>query len=377
MAAIAMTFFTACSDSSDSSIDTKGQSIYLKLGNAQTRANTRSDEVQLDNTDAVELTDGYIYFVTAQDGIKAIYKIEKSTTTNIDQKTIKLSDLQAGYKFTNISGEVASVYIVGNPNLTTNEEDVTMRSFTTLTALKAGVNISLSTQNNVSDLTIEGSGTVTAANATDLDVDASAIATGDRQAIITLKPLCARIEIAKLTASGTISGYTLQGIYINPFHIQTALNGVLIAADQKSEEALSNFDSSVATSLYHTYPSMCDDNALSIGTKSDLITTPITIGGAWAYQYFAATTPRVIVKISGVTSTGTGTFPGTQFLNVRGFRDSSNNVITTLQRGNVYKITDLVFTESHLSQVPDPEDINLWVKVSVTPWVINTVTPDM
>ncbi|WP_321331003.1 hypothetical protein [uncultured Bacteroides sp.] len=376
VAAIAVTFLAACSDSSDSLPEANEHSVFLKLGNVQTKASTtRGDEAPLTNSNAVTLTDGYIYFVTDQDGIKAVYKITSTESTDINNKVIKLSDLEAGYKFTNVSGEVTSVYIVGNPNLGDNE-DATMRSFTTLKALRAGVNVSISNQSNVNDLTIDGIGIVKTASATDLEVDASAVAEGDKEAIITLMPLCARIEIPNITAGGTVSAYTLQGIYVNHFYKQMPLNSVANSADLVSEQALSNFDSSVTTSLYHTYPGMCDDNATSLGIKDALVTTPTTASNVWAYQCFAAGAPRIILKLTGVTA-GAGTFTGTQFLNIRGFLNAGGTEITNLEKGNVYRITGLVFNEGHLSQVPDPEDINLWVQVSVTPWTINTVTPEM
>ena len=88
--------------------------------------------------------------------------------------------------------------------------------------------------------------------------------------------------------------------------------------------------------------------------------------------------PRVVVKLTDIVST-IGTYANTQYLNIRGFKTSSdpNAVPMGLARGQVYKIEDLQFKESDLSDVPNPADISLTVKVSVNPWTITVVKPVM
>lgn len=369
MALIAIMSLTACSDNNDPSADSSEQSIYLKLGNVLSGVQTRSDEAALTTSNAVTLTDGYIYFITGQDGIKNWYKISATESTDIANKVIKMSDLNSGYKFENVSGEVEQVYVVGNPNLGVDEA-TKMTSPTTLTELKK-VLFSIEDQGVVTDLTIDGIGAVEPANTSDFDTSA----TTDKQAIVSLTPLCSRIEIAKVTASGDISQYTLTGIFTNQFYSKMALNSTPDVAYLMDETTLSNF--STPAGIYTTYTTMFDNTEDGLGVKSGLVTTPAN--GAWAYQFFTGATdteaPRVVLKMKSVI-VGGANYSDPQYLNVRGFLNGTTK-ITTFERGKVYKITDLQFVENNLSDIPDPEDINLWVKVSITPWTIIAVNPEM
>jgi len=365
---LAVTFLSGCSSTSDDLTSESGkQTIYLKLGNVL----TKSEDTKLDNTNSVNFNDGYIYFITSQGGIKDYYKIDNSgntETATLKTKVISLSALKGnGVSFKNISGEVKKVYIVGNPNLDSDEE-ATMTAPTTLADLQRIV-ISIKNQGVASDLTIDDLANITAANQTDFPGSV----TGDQEAVVSLLPLCSRIQIDKVTGSSKISAYTLKGLYVNKFYDQMPLNSI---------PTTGVFDLTDFTSAgYASYSTMYDnDGSYDTGTGlggSTLIKSPAD-SKVWAYQFFvgnALITPRVVLVLKGVTASE-GTYSDPQYLNVRGFLDAAGNAVT-LERGHIYEITDLVFKENHLSSVPDPADINLWVKVSVINWTVNTVTPDI
>jgi len=216
---LAVTFLSGCSSTSDDLTSESGkQTIYLKLGNVL----TKSEDTKLDNTNSVNFNDGYIYFITSQGGIKDFYKIDNSgltETATLKTKVISLSALKGnGVSFKNISGEVNRVYIVGNPNLDSDEE-ATMTAPTTLADLQRIV-ISIKNQGVASDLTIDDLANITAANQTDFPGSV----TEDQEAVVSLLPLCSRIQIDKVTGSSKISAYTLKGIYVNKFYGQMPLN---------------------------------------------------------------------------------------------------------------------------------------------------------
>lgn len=360
----------SCSENNDLPVDTDNQSIYLKIGNIES-AQTRSEGTAVTEAEAVTLTDGYIYFITAQDGIKEWYKIASSGTSDVANKVITTTDLKNGFKFSNVSGEVSKVYIVGNPNLGSGEA-TTMEGFKTLSELKAGVNISISSQNNVQDLTIVGEGGVTAVNTTQHPT----AAVTDRQAVVSLTPLCARIEVGAVKVIGTITGYTLKGIYVNRFYANKTLSNVF--ANLQNEESTDNFGVA-GTGVYSTYQTMCDQDTISIGNKISLTTSPKT-GNVWAYQFFpgGAENPRITLKLSGITSSVAGeSYPDPQFVNIRGFLNSTSTAITTFAPGTIYHINEVSIEKNNLTQYPDPEDINLWVTVTINTWKVEVVTPIM
>lgn len=356
----------SCSENNDLPVDTDNQSIYLKIGNIES-AQTRSEGTSVTEAEAVTLTDGYIYFITAQDGIKEWYKIASSGTSDVANKVITTTDLKNGFKFSNVSGEVSKVYIVGNPNLGSGEA-TTMEGFKTLSELKAGVNISISSQNNVQDLTIVGEGVVTAV----LEG-----AETDKQAVVSLTPLCARIEVGAIKVIGTITGYTLKGIYVNRFYANKTLSNVF--SNLQNEELTDNF-STAGTGIYSSYPTMCDQNDAGLGSQASLVTSPTTGNNVWAYQFFPGGTenPRITFKLTGVTSSvGGESYPDPQFVNIRGFLNSKGTAITTFAPGTIYHINEVSIEKNNLTQLPDPEDINLWVTVTINTWKVEVVTPVM
>lgn len=361
----------SCAENNDLPVNADNQSIYLKIGNIES-AQTRSEGTAVPTTEAVTLTDGYIYFITAQDGIKEWYKIASSGTSDVANKVITTTDLKNGFKFSNVSGEVSKVYIVGNPNLGSGEA-TTMEGFKTLSELKAGVNVVISSQNNVQDLTIVGEGGVTAVNTTQHPTAAAT----DRQAVVSLTPLCARIEIGAVKVIGTITGYTLKGIYVNRFYANKTLSNVF--SNLQSEELTDNF-STAGTGIYSSYPTMCDQNDAGLGSQTSLVTSPTTGNNVWAYQFFPGGTenPRITFKLTGVTSSvGGESYPDPQFVNIRGFLNSTGTAITTFAPGTIYHINEVSIEKNNLTQLPDPEDINLWVTVTINTWKVEVVTPVM
>lgn len=369
LAVLAVTSLTGCSNTNDPSSESGEQTIYLKLGNVQSSVSTKSDEAKLGNSDAVTLTDGYIFFITAQDGIKDFYRMETGSSlpdkTSGGVKIVNINDLKTGKGFANVSGEVEQVYIVGNLNLgNTDAEDAIIKNFSTLTNLKKQL-ISIGTQNNATDLTIDGIATVQDA----AEGDFGGAKTGDRKAVVSLTPLCSRIQIDKVTAEGVINNFTLNGIYVNKFYDIMPLNSV----PTSTVKDLINFPAD-----YTAYSSMFDYEAAVGGLAStgstNLVKTPTN--GTWAYQFFVGdgAVPRVVLQMSSFSTTDGTAFSGTQYLNIRGFMEGTTQ-LTKLERGKIYQITDVTFKENNLSQVADPEDVSLWVQVTVKNWVVTTVTP--
>lgn len=353
------------------------QDVYIKFENVGTPG-TRSEETSKTGTDKVSFSNGYIFFLTGQDNVKKCYHIlPAGSTANKANNEIELSDFwggasSGGYLFSNVSGEVTKVYLIGNMPSTISDSDV--RSKTTFAKLKE-LTAGIETQSNVDRVLIDGSDALQTAPGGDAT---------KKVADITLVPLCSRIEIAKFTAGGAVAGYKLQGIYVSHFYNKMAFNETSVAANLEKYAAGGGADYAAK------FASLCDVAtvpATGLGTQAGLVTTPATSTNVWAYQFFPGNNtgrvpPRIVIKLNGVSvNAGYGSFDSTKdyFLNIRGFKASGAGDVDpmALERGKVYKIANVAFKENDLSDVPNPADIDLTVTVEVAAWVPKTVEPIM
>lgn len=373
---IALIGLAGCTQEEDAGRTDYVQDLIIKFENAGQPV-TRAEEVAKGNTDHATFSSGYIFFLTGMESVKKCYRIAPSGTASDPANNIISIDefwnsaSAAGYVFQNVSGEVQKVYIIGNLPDAGNTTEAIVRSKTTLTELKK-IAVPIAAQSNIDDVTMDG-----------IDDTLEPI-DGDqtkKKASITLTPLCSRIEIAKLTAGGAVTAYKLQGIYVSHFYNEMPLNEISEPTKQEFYALNNGTDYAV-----HTY--MCDqatNSTLGLGSQTDKVTTPATANHVWAYQFLpgadaSRTGPRIVVKLDGVAST-IGTFDPAQsyYLNIRGFKASGDGDVDPmkLQRGKVYKILNIAFDESDISDIPNPADINLTVTVSIENWVPEIVEPVM
>lgn len=374
---IALIGLAGCTQEEDAGYTDYVQDLIIKFENAGQPV-TRAEEVAKGNTDHATFSSGYIFFLTGMESVKKCYRIAPSgTASDPANNIISIDDFwssassSTGYVFQNVSGEVKKVYIIGNLPDAGNTTEAIVRSKTTLTELKK-IAVPIAAQSNIDDVTMDG-----------IDESLEAI-DGDqtkKKASITLTPLCSRIEIAKLTSGGAVTAYKLQGIYVSHFYNEMPLNEISNSAKQELY-ALNNGTDYTA----HSY--MCDqatDATVGLGSQTGKVTTPATTGNVWAYQFLPGSdasriAPRIVVKLDGVAST-IGSFNPTQsyYLNIRGFKAPSAGDVDPmkLQRGKVYKILNIAFDESDISDIPNPADISLTVTVSIENWVPEIVEPVM
>lgn len=379
--AIALIGLAGCTLDDDNSTETDYvQDVFIKFENAA-RPGTRAEESSKGDSDAdrVTFSSGYIFFITNQGSIKKCYRIAPAgTATDLSQNVISLSDFwdkasdqSVGYLFQNVSGEVTQIYILGNvPDSGATAENM-IRSKTTLTELKKLV-VPVTVQNDIDNVTMDG-------------IDSSLESIGGdatkKKAEITLVPLCSRIEVAKLTSTGAVTAYKLQGIYVSHFYSEIPLNEQAVADKQLLYATTSGADYATA------YSCMCDeapDAATGLGTKTDAVTAPAG-GNVWAYQFLPGAnadriSPRIVVKLNGVSATvGSFNTATTYYLNIRGFKATGAGDVDPMavSRGKIYKIANISFNEKDISDIPNPADISLTVTVSVKNWVVETVEPVM
>lgn len=374
--AIALMGLASCTLDDDNSSNTNYvQDVFIRLDNAS-RPGTRAEETSKGDTDAdkVKFANGYIFFITGQGSIKKCYRItDTGTTDDLVNNSISIDSFWAdatssGYLFQNVSGEVKQVYIIGNIS---GVSEATIRSKTMLKELKE-IAVSVSTQSDVDHVTMDG-----------LDTTLETIGADDtkKKADITLVPLSSRIEIAKFTATGSVTAFKLQGIYVSHFYNEMPLNETADAAKNELFALNGGAD-------YTQYTTMCDvaaAPAAGLGTNTGTLATPTSSNDVWAYQFLPGSntgrvSPRLVIKINEVAAS-VGSFDPTKtyYLNIRGFKATGAGNVDPMavERGKIYKIANVSFNESDISDIPNPADISLTVTVSVKNWVVENVEPVM
>lgn len=343
------------------------QTIVLRIGSA---ADTKAVGDPGTSSDMATLTKGYMFFATEKGAIRRCYKLLDSGDTDIANLEILVTDItgEDGYTFDNVPGDVAKVYILANVPETGETAETTIRSKTTLAGVKA-LNIQVTDQADFEKVTMDGEGDVTGMG-------------NEKEVTVNLKVFCSRLEIPKLIASGDITSFKVKGIYVSHFYKQVPLTEE-VAAGQLYKYTDGGKDDYTTT---YSMLADVDDGADGLGEGTG--TTTVTAGSGsevWGYQFIPGASGsgregiRVVIALSDISGS-TGSYSGTQYLNIRGLVANDDNDPNpdpmALVRGKIYNMgANLTFDEGDLSTVPNPDDISLTVKITVTPWGVETVKP--
>jgi hypothetical protein len=219
---------------------------------------------------------------------------------------------------------------------------------------------------------------------------ASTTTQGLYEAVINLEAISSRLEIGKVTAAASstnisrVKSFTLGGIYINNTYTEMAVDysspaGLIPTTLSPDRYTGSSYAGLNAASLL--------DEAASFVKATDNITYSPNGGEVWGYNVLApqqsvSDAPHIIVKLSDVVvinadgSEDTASYSGERWLTIRNLYGPGGAKITKLDNGYVYRIKELVFNESNLTDIPEKGTID--VKVTVTPiaWVSVDVTYD-
>lgn len=342
------------------------QTIVLRIGSA---ADTKAVETPGTGSDKATLTNGYMFFATNKGAIRRCYKLLESGQTDIAKLEILVSDItgEDGYTFDNVPGDVAKVYILANVPESGETTESTIRSKTTLAGVKA-LNIQVTDQADFEKVTMDGEGDVTGMS-------------NEKEVTVNLKVFCSRLEIPKLTASGDITSFKVKGIYVSHFYKQVPLTEE-VAAGQ-----LYKYTDGGKGDYSSTYSMLADVDSgdAGLGETSGKTVSAGSGTEVWGYQFIPGASGagregiRVVIALSDITGS-TGSYSGTQYLNIRGLVANTNSdpnpTPMSLERGKIYNMgANLTFDEGDLSPVPNPDDISLTVKITVTPWGVETVKP--
>lgn len=408
--------FSACSseENKEDAPITDGR-VFVKLDNV-VGPQSRMTEIAKTDKESAELHNGYIVFSTPNGGIRAHYEIVTSEDDVTDAHTILLDELREGKTFEGIPGDVTNVAIIAN---TTNEELNPADFHNNNIKFKADIFArKLQLRNQYAD-------NMNHVALYDMKQLQGSAGVGSMSATLELKPMVARLEIPKITPGPNIMEYKVDGIYLAGFYKESYMNQVCDRADWSFPDYDNADPQAALDEFYQGYSYLANtdikgvtETGVGMGTNGEQdvernITAfyPTEDGKVWAYPFFGKydQSPsddhygiRLIVKLSGLKmylkneQTGDmelrdvyqydinrGIDPsvaGVRYLNISGFvEDPDNTLAEPIQfyNGNVYVVDNFQITTQYLSEKIMPADINVNLTVSVKPWVIKKVYPQI
>lgn len=358
----------------------KTGNVFMKLNLGQ-KADTRANEPQLGTGTTAMVNSLHVYFYKDSDkSIQKYLRVDATTTPSITALTTgaQIADVPAIADKVLIRGNVPAGMSLPTSGLITGVENM---------------EVEITTQNNKDNILLTHLAASIQTYGGGSAAPIAGMQNGDKYAEIELEPAVARIEVEGLqvTNGAAISGFSLDGIYLTNFYQKlkmgdgSSVTQVQYGADQ------SKYDENSAGTLYTTAnkEKLFEKFAAPLaanGTPLAVVCTPAN--NRWTYHVFAndATTAndqlQLVFKLSNLqASAGSGlVFPaGTpQFLTVRGFKDNAGNIVK-LEKGKIYTVskTDFEFSESNLSTVPNTNAVGVWLKVTVKPWTVVAVKPNL
>lgn len=381
--AVALTavVFAACSKSEDSNENKDAKSVLIKF---EEEGYTRAIGAPVANNTTVVFGEGKLYLANSTGVIRKVYDFHPTNATNVNDPipgtTIKIGDVvgvPAGLEIENVPGDVTQAVLVGNHSsmtgLPTSGNISGVKDFLVTPAMQGA-------STDITSATLYGECTLTVTAPNKLEAN------------ITLKPHVARIELVDITGNGTITGFDIDGVFINKYYEGVANNRALISPSTLKD----NGAGGVTTYGDNTaaYPTALKarfydyDAATHFGNATATLTkTPDgLVGKVWSYNLLApeSTVPanlkaaQMVVSISGVTSS-MYTFTGPQLLTVNRFVDMASAEIAYFEAGKVYSINagQFTFDENNVKGTANTSPIDVTVKVTLIKWTVVPMKPEL
>lgn len=260
-----------------------------------------------------------------------------------------------------VGATAVSVYVVANTGSALANivlTDITPANKSTLADIKARV-ASMDKQQTIASVVLANSST---ADNGKIKVDTTYTAS------VQVAPVICRLEIGQICGTGNITGFKLEGIYIDGHAVNFNVGGGYDKTATETNDGI--YSIGVDNSQLDTYPSNFRDVDPIVATADDatFVAKPAD-SKVWAYQLAAgAPMPKIIVKLSGVNG-GTET----KYVTVTSYK----NADPALAPGTVYKIDKISFKMENTAEVPNATEKEVSVTVSIEGWKMVTLTPEV
>lgn len=343
VAALAMGL-TSCSNDENETPENVTKELTIKISGVNNSGTKAVETPAESGPNSVSLIDGYVFII--------------DRLGNIAQK-IDLNVMEA----TSESGQVISgvsldskVYVVGN--IPDSQKDM-IDKFKTFSEIETEI-FPINSQRDYSSAIL--------ANIKGEPVTVTLGGNGTVEAKVFINPIVSRIELAKVKGTGNIKDFTITGVYIDSYY---------------------NFFTYVGGHGGSTYEQGSRTNSIDcVGDKGswkadgDLVAKP-NDNNVWAHNVVAGALPRFIISLTDVKyekGNEVIELPGTYYLTVTGYRNNDGSILTSFERGNIYRIgssNSIEFDEGDLDVTPNPVGRDLTLNVSIRGWILNTPTAEL
>ena len=226
----------------------------------------------------------------------------------------------------------------------------------------------------------------------------------DGKANVQLRPAPSRIEMGKITAVPVpsdvtwggvqIKSFTVTGFYINKFRVEGYLDGKTLGLPEITDGAqdYGQDKDSYTKAKYteKTWGMMCDEPAVANytyteGDDNTTVYSATPVDGKWyGYMLLRGTPADVVVKLNVAYTDGTD---ADKFLTITKYTYNSTwddyfgtthqegELVSEFLRGHVYRLSDIRFDVTNLTDVPYETTKTVTASVEVMPWVGIDVTP--
>ncbi len=362
LAAIAL-FASCAKDNGETTDNGKTKNVYMKLEKAPS-VRSVADKV----TDyTVEFSSGLMYFVDAAGDIRKVFTIDGNPTAG---SNLNITDLENGLGGIEVPETSKTVYVIANLPSGFNPATAGAYSAVSSKVLSAASQVGTITSGAIKGVVLYGG----AANNID------EVSTGVFEATVSPMQVCNRFEITdiSLKTDSHITGYTVDGIYVNYFYSERGLGvAPLATANQNYGSIAANYVStygfyaSAGAGVFYDEPAAAATSGV-VAAGTDKV---------WGYNLLAgAITPHIIIKLSNITVETGWTAPtgGTGFITVKGFNKTAGGAaIDFATGGQVFTVAagDLAFALEDVTSVPEMGSIEVKVTVELTDWIPVGVKP--
>lgn len=355
--AIVLGFSSCSSDDENGGGTDNGQpkSVYLKIASDPA---TYSEGPSVTNDATVGFSSGELFFVNGSGAILGHYTISTGATSATN---INIGDITStGTTLSNLSGGISAVHIVGNV-----PPGITLPTTGNISTVKAQV-LGVATQSDITKVNLYGDNALT-------------LVSGNQYTTtVTLKPTVARIELANIKAGGVITGFEVEGIFIDNYYKEGKVDGSLgaLVSNGTTPAIFTDGSTEYPTALK---PAIYDWYSTALATTGGVV-APAT--GVWNYNVFAttagSTVPRIIIRLKNFTTSNSSTISSPQFVSIKGLKENGTS-LSAIKAGEIYSITAgvLQIDETVITPNPNQSTIDVEVKVELAKWKVVDVTPEL
>lgn len=354
---------------------------------------TKSDEAPLENGVKTAIQDGVIYFLGANDKCLFCYPLTESDITNLGSQSIQPITVS------NVPAAAHKVIVITNYALAGYNYPLAPGNTTTsLKALPVLITRQQPTADNpmVGNVIMSGENNITV-NTTPTDPLYSAN--------VTITPIMSRLEISRVgvkgdgTQKGDITEFRLRGIFIpNHYQSSTVMENVtanLINPYSDKTKYNASFPTGTAPGYLNNY---VENTAVFPG-----LVHAVT-GNMWAYHIFPANEtlhlPQIVVAVDQIKYLDNDLTEklwnngAIKYVTVEAYhvKDNPDMVVSEFLPANVYRIDGadgengpgkpggwggIIFGLDNLGDTPYSKDKTISCNITVTPWNVNLIEPNM